>query len=138
MSRFCGPRSSQWPGFGWVTASGASRPGRTSSVVALSGCIALLVLLARPSDPESIGRNVFGYDRSSPDPCPVADGHRRDEAIVDRRPDVAADRRAFFRLAGLVREVGRDRPRSDVRVLPDVRVADVREVRDLGPVADPR
>src|SRR5262249_39121109 len=120
ISRFCGPRSSQCPGVGCVTVSGASSPGRTSSVVALSGCIALLVLLAHASDPESIGRNVLGYHRPCPDPCPVADSHRRDEAIVDRGPDVAADGRSLLRLARLVREVRRDVPGADVRVVSDV------------------
>src|SRR5438477_4180190 len=138
MSRFCGPRSSQCPGFGCVTASGASRPGRTSSVVAPPGCIALLVLLARAGDPERIRWNVPGYHRSSPDPCSVADRHRCAEAIVDRGPDVVADGRPLLRLTRLVREVRRDRAGADVRVRADVRVTDIREVRNLGPVTDAR
>src|SRR5258708_6384196 len=105
IRRFCGPRSSQWPVIGWVTASGASRPGRTSSVAALPGCIPLLVLLARPGDAESVGWHVFGYHRSSCDPCSVSYFDGRDETIVNRGPDVAADRRALLRLARLVREV---------------------------------
>src|SRR5581483_12132974 len=130
IRRFCGPRSSQWPGAGWLIAAGDSRPGRTSSVVALSGCIALIVLLARTGNPQCVGGDVLRYDRSSRDPRSVSNLHRRDEAIVDAGPDVAADRRAAFRLPGLVREVRRDRARADIGVRADLRVADVRQVRD--------
>src|SRR5689334_15401736 len=99
ISRFCGPRSIQWPAWGCVTESGPSSPGRTSSVVAVPSCIPLLVLLARPRDPERIRRDVLGYHRSGSDPCSVPDLERRDERIVDAGPDVAADRRAALRLA---------------------------------------
>src|SRR4051794_1950335 len=137
ISRFCGPRSSQCPGEGCVTGSEDSSPGRTSSVVALPGCISLLVLLTGAGDPECIRGDVLGYDRSCGDPSPVSDLHRRNEAIVDGGPDVAADRRPPLRLAGLVRIVGRDRSRTDVRVLADLGIADVGQVGNLCPVADP-
>src|SRR3954449_10130745 len=138
ISRFCGPRSSQWPVPGLVTVSeAASRPGSVSSVVALPGCIALLVLLARPGDPERICRDVLRYDRTRCNPCSVPDLDRRHEAIVDTGPDVATDRRPALRPAGLVREVRRDRACADVRVRADVRVADVREVGHFRAVSDP-
>src|SRR3954451_12203407 len=136
ISRFCGPRSIQWPGFGWVTTSGDSSPGRTSSGVALTGCIPLLVLLAGTSDPQGIRGDVLRYHRSGCNPCPVPDLDRRHEAIVDTGPDVAADRRADLRLPRPVREIGRDRARSDVRVASDLSVADIRQVGHLGAVAD--
>src|SRR5438045_1256771 len=82
ISRFFGPCSSQWPVLGFVTPS-AARPGRVSSVVALPGCIALLVLLARASNPERIRRDVLRYDRTRGNPCSVPDLDRRHEAIVD-------------------------------------------------------
>src|SRR6478752_1002582 len=97
ISFFCGPRSSQWPVAGCVTASGDSRPGRTSSVAALPGCIPLLVLLARPGDAESVWWHILGYDRPCSDPCSVSYLDGRDETIVDRGPDVAADRRPCLR-----------------------------------------
>src|SRR3954451_2205154 len=138
ISRFCGPRSIQWPAAGFVTASGDSSPGRTSSVAALAGFISLLVLLARARDRKRVRGNVLRYHRSCSDPCTVSDRHGRDEAILDRGPDVAADRGPALGLARLVREVGGDRPGTHVRVLPDVGVPDVREVRHLCAIPDLR
>src|SRR5579871_1011840 len=89
ISRFCGPRSIQWPGDDCVTTVG-SRPGRTSSGLALARCISLLVLLPRPGHCEGIGGDVLRYDRTCGDPSPVPDLERCDEAIVDAGPDVAA------------------------------------------------
>src|SRR5512141_582659 len=97
--------------------SGAPRPGRTSSVVPLPGCIALLVLLAWSSDSQRVGWDVLGDHRTGCDPCSVTHLQRRDEAIVDAGPDVAADRGARLGPAGLVREVGRDRSGADIRVV---------------------
>src|SRR3954464_5182633 len=119
-------------------ASGESSPGRTSSVAALTGCISLLVLLPRAGDRECVGRDVLRYHRSCSDPCTVSDRHGCDEAILDRGPDVAADRGAALGLTRLVREVGGDRPGTHVRVLPDVGVPDVREVRHLCAIPDLR
>src|SRR5580765_3336839 len=125
MRRFCGPRSIQWPTTGCVTEFGPSRPGRTSSVVAVPGCIPLLVLLRRARYSERVGRDVLGNHRSGSDPCSVSDLERRDERIVDAGPDVTADRRTRLREPGLVREVRGDRAGADVRVLADLGVADV-------------
>src|SRR5471032_1643710 len=114
-----------------------SSPGRASSVVALPCCISLLFLLARPGNRECVGGHVLRYDRSRGDPSPVSNLHRRNEAIVDGGPDVAADRRAALWLPRLVGEVGGDGTGADVRIFADVGVADVRQVRDLCPLADP-
>src|SRR3954452_2866488 len=138
ISRFCGPRSIQWPGDGFVTASGESSPGRTSSVAALTGCISLLVLLPRAGDRERVGRDVLRYHRSCSDPCTVSDRHGRDEAILDRGPDVAADRGSALGLARLVREVRGDGAGAHVRILADIRVSDVRQMGHLGAIADLR
>ena len=62
-------------------------------------------------------------------PSPTSTGATKPLWIAG--PDVAADRRAALRPAGLVREVGGDRAGADVRVLADLGVADVREVRHL-------
>src|SRR5581483_3831916 len=94
-----------------------------------AGCIPLLVLLARSGERERIRRDVLRYDRTGGNPRSVPDLDGRDEAIVDAGPDVAADRRSALRKAWLVREVGRDRARADVRVVADLGVADVRQVR---------
>src|SRR2546423_9337137 len=137
ISRFCGPRSIQCPGWGCVTISGASNPGRASSGVALTGCIPLLVLLARTSDPQSVCGDVLRYHRSGCDPCSVPDLDRCHEAIVDSGPDVAADRRAALGPARPVREVCRDRAGAHIRVRADLGIPDVREVGHFAPVADP-
>src|SRR4029077_4565128 len=136
VSRFCGPRSIQWPGSVCVTISGASNPGRTSSGVALTGCIPLLVLLAWTGDPQCVCGDILRYHRPGCNPCSVPDLDRRHEAIVDAGPDVAADLRAALRLAGPVREVRRDRARADVCVGADFGVADVGQMRHFAPVAD--
>src|SRR5882757_5144462 len=116
--------------------SGESRPGSVSSEVALTGCIALLVLLARTGNSQRVRRDIFRYHRSSCNPCSVPDLDRRHEAIVDTGPDVATDPRAALRLPRPVREIGRDRARSDVGVAADLGVADIRQVGHLGAVAD--
>ena len=141
ISRFCGPRSmpvlgrrlassrrrlearqgelsrrrafhaSRRPTLPWspgAAANPASEPGGTSSVMTDPGC----------------------------NPSVVANLDRSNEVIVDAGPDVAADRRPPLRLARLVREVGGDVAGGDVRVLADLGVADVGEVRDLRAGAD--
>ena len=60
------------------------------------------------------------------------------EPIVDAGPDVPADLRPRLRLPRLVRIVGRDVARGDIRVLADLGVADVGEVRHLRASADVR
>src|SRR3989442_33896 len=116
--------------------SGVSRPGSVSSEVALTGCIALLVLLARTGNPQRVRRDIFRYHRSGCNPCSVPDLDRRHEAIVDTGPDVAPDRRPALRLSRPVREVGRDRAGADVCVTADLGVTDIRQMGHLGAVAD--
>src|SRR5947209_33353 len=136
IRRFCGPRSIQWLGDDCVTTAG-SRPGRTSSGLAPTGCISLPVLLPRPCERKCFGRDVFRDNRTSGDPSPIPDLDGCDEAIVDTGPDVAADRRAALRRARLMREVGGDRACAHVRIVADVRIADVRQMRHFRAVADP-
>src|SRR6478752_6287550 len=102
ISRFCGPRSIQWLGDDCVTTAG-SRPGRTSSGLAPTGRISLLVLLPRPREGKRIGGDILRYDRTGRDPSSVPDLDGSDEAIVDPGPDVAANRRAVLRRTGLKR-----------------------------------
>src|SRR5215210_3074862 len=144
IRRFDGPRSSQCCGRVSVWVTGASIPGSGATSVVVIGRsgssirIAFLVLLARAGDGKRAGRDVFRDDRSRGNPSTVANFERSNERILDPGPDVPADRGASLRLAGLVGEVGRDVPRSDVRAGADVRVADVREVRHLRALADSR
>src|SRR6516164_5230867 len=102
MSRFCGPRSIQCPGCGWVTptSSASTSPGSTSSLVPLASGIPLLVLLALPGDRERVRRYVLRDRRSGSDPCSVSHFDWRDEGIVDSGPDVLADLRPSLRFAG--------------------------------------
>src|SRR5688572_6703216 len=134
MSRLSGPRSIQCPGFasGRSAFTATSSPGsRTSSVVALSTGIPLLVLLPCASDGQSVGRDILGDHRSGRDPRIISDRDGGKEGIVDAGPDVAPDRRALLALTLLVREVRGDVAGGDIRVLADVRIADVRQMRDL-------
>src|SRR5262249_36505608 len=55
----------------------------------------------------------------------------------DAGPDVAPDPRRSLGLPLLVREIGGDVAGGDVRVVPDVGVSDVREVRHLRSCPDP-
>src|SRR5581483_11535386 len=134
ISRFCGPRSIQWPGFGSSCGSFTSSPGSASSVVPVAGCIAFLVLLARASNRERVRWDVLGDHRSGRCPCTVSDLHRGDETILDPGPDVLADLRAALRHPLPMWEVRGDRAGADVRVLADLGVADVGEVRNLRPL----
>src|SRR5215831_4246211 len=131
ISRFCGPRSIQWPGCGSVTAVAGSSPGRTSSVVPVSSGISLLVLLPRPRNRERIRRHILRYHRSGCGPSSVSHLDWCDEGILDTGPDVLPDLRPALRESRLMREVGRDRAGADVRFLPDLGISDVRQVRHL-------
>src|SRR5579862_2510578 len=138
MSRFCGPRSIQWPGLGSSCGSFTSSPGRASSVVPVAGCIAFLVLLSRAGNRECVCRDVLCDHRSGGCPCTVSHLHGGDETILDPGPDVVADPGAAFRRAFPMRKVGGDRAGTDVRVRADVGVADVGEVRHLRPLPHAR
>src|SRR5438874_4118423 len=132
MRRFDGPVSIQCSGLTSGLLSATSSPGRrVSSVVALSTEIALFRDLLRWESSERFGRDIFCYVRPACNPCIVPDLDRGLEAIVDAGPDVAADLRLPLGPARLVREVGRDVARGHVRVLADLGVADVGEMRDL-------
>ena len=78
-------------------------------------------------------RDVVGDHAARSGVGPVADCDRRDEGRVDARLDARADRRAV--LADPV-VVGGEVAGADVRALPDVRVADVGQVRHLRAGAD--
>src|SRR5262245_15077759 len=132
ISRFCGPRSIQWPGWGSLTAAAGSSPGSTSSVVPVSSGISLLVLLTRPCNRERVCRHILGYHGSGCSPSPVTHVHGRDEGILDAGPDVLPDPSTSLGKTRFVRVVGGDVARADVRPLTDLGVADVGEVRHLG------
>src|SRR5215468_4300487 len=82
------------------------------------------------------GRDILRDDGSGCNPNVVANLDGGVEHSVHTGPDVAADLGAPLRLVWLVREVGRDVAGCNVRPLPHLRVADVREVRDLRAGAD--
>src|SRR5215471_6185562 len=139
MSRFHGPRSIQWPGRGCAAGVWPSRPGRASSVVPVSTLVidpSFFRRLPRREPRKRPGRDIFRDHHTRRKPHVVADLHRSIERIVDTGPDVAPDARHRLRLARLVLEVRRDVAGGDVRVLPDLRVADVGEVGDLRARAD--
>ena len=97
-------------------------------VPALTVGVALDVRLALAGDPERAGRHVLRDRRVRRREGVVAERHRRDERRVDARVHAIADRRAVLVDAVVV---GGDRRGAEVRVLADVGVADVGEVRDL-------
>src|SRR5437870_490728 len=137
MSRFDGPRSIQCSGLTSDLVSATSSPGRrVSSVVALSTEIALFRDLLRRETSKRFGRNIFRDVRTACNPYIVSDLHRRFETIVDPGPDVSPDLRPPLLPSGLVRVVGRDVAGGHVRVLADLGVADVREMRHLRTGAD--
>src|SRR6266480_1364519 len=139
MSRFDGPVSIQCSGLTSALDSATSSPGRrVSSVVALSTEIALFRDLLRRESSERFGRDIFCYVRPARNPCVVPDLDRGLEAIVNAGPDVAPDLGPPLRAAGLMGEVGGDVAGGDVRVLSDLGVTDVREVRDLRAGTDVR
>src|SRR6266496_4538395 len=128
MSRLDGPRSIQCSGFSSGLVSATSSPGRrVSSVVALSTEIALFRDLLRRETSKRFGRDIFCYVRPACNPCIVPDLYGCLEAIVNAGPDVLADLRLPFWLASLMRIVGSDVPGGDVRVLADLRIANIGE-----------
>src|SRR5204862_7222472 len=90
-----------------------------------------------PGDRERIRRHVVRDHGARAYPSVVTDLDRSNERIVDTGPDVPADLRAALPRARLVREVGGDVSGSHVRVLADVGVPDVGQVRHLCPLPDP-
>src|SRR3979411_1334587 len=133
MSRFCGPRSIQCPWDGCVTVAFSS-PGRASSAVRLSMLVVdppFLCFLARREPCKRSRGDIICDDRTRRNPSIVANVHRCTERIVDTGPDVAPDPGLPLRSAWLVGEVGRNVAGRDVRVLADLGVPDIREVRDL-------
>src|SRR5881275_1892998 len=134
ISRFSGPRSMKCSGDGSLTTR-ASSPGRAISVaVGLSMLLVdptFLRRLPRRKPGQRTGRDIIRDDGTGCNPNVVANLDRSIEDSVHAGPDVAADPRAALRLARLVREVGGDVAGRDVRPLPHLGVADIREVRDL-------
>src|SRR5205085_2583039 len=126
ISRFSGPRSIQCPEDGSVIDAFSS-PGRASSAVSvrLSMLVvdpAFLGFLTWRESGERSGGDIICDDRTRCNPSIVANVDRSIEHIVDTGPDVAADMSRALRQSRLVREVGRDVARRDVRILPDLRV----------------
>src|SRR5712691_7447712 len=142
ISFFCGPRSIQWPGLGSLKTA-PSRPGSAMSVgvVRLSMALvdpAFLGFLAWREPGERSGGDIICDDRTRRNPSVVANADRSTERIVDTGPDVASDPGRALRLPRLVGEVGRDVAGRDVRVLADLGVPYIGEVRHLRACADPR
>src|SRR5262249_30286837 len=104
---------------------------RVSSVVALSTEIALFRDLLRREPSERFRRDIFCYVRPACNPCVVPDLDRGLEPIVNPGPDVAPDLRSALRPTGLIGEVPGDVAGCDVRVLTDLGIANVGEMRDL-------
>src|SRR5438067_7385600 len=126
ISFFCGPRSMKWPALASLKTA-PSRPGSAMSVgvVRLSMVLvdpAFLGFLAWRESGERSGGDIICDDRTRRNPSVVANVDRSIEHIVDTGPDVAADPSRALRQTRLVREVGRDVARRDVRILPDLRV----------------
>src|SRR6476620_1934985 len=123
IRRFCGPRSSQWPGSGRTCSVTASRPGsRANSVVVDVGLStfvdpSFLGDLLRGEARERSRRDVVRDDRSRPKPNIVPNRDRSNERIVDTGPDVLADRRLPLPAARLVRVVRGHVAGGDVGVL---------------------
>src|SRR5438105_13522196 len=86
---------------------------------------------------ERSGGDIICDDRTRRNPSVVANADRSIERIVDAGPDVAPDAGRALGFARLVREVRGDVPGGDVRILADLGVADVGEVRHLRPRPDP-
>src|SRR5207245_2855349 len=138
MSRFCGPRSIQCPCFGSVIVAPSS-PGSVSSAVRLSMLVVdppFLGFLARGEPGERSRRDIICDDRTRRNPSIVANVHGCIERIVDTGPDVAPDPCPALWLSRLVGKVGRDVAGRDVRVLTDLGVPDVGQMRDLRAGAD--
>src|SRR2546427_1665729 len=142
MSRFCGPRSIQCPGDGSVMDAFSS-PGRASSAVPVRLSMLLvdppfLGFLWRRESGERARGDIISDDRTRRNPSVVANVDRSTERIVDAGPDVATDTGGALWQPRLVREVRRDVAGCDVRILADLRVPEIGEVRDLRPGADTR
>src|SRR5712671_4342480 len=140
ISRFCGPRSIQcpWPGCVMVVFSS---PGSVSSAVRLSMLVVdppFLGFLARREPCKRSRGDIICDDRTRRNPSIVANVHRCTKRIVDTGPDVAPDPCPTFRLSRLVREICSDVAGGDVRVLSDLGIPNVGEMRDLRAGSDLR
>src|SRR5262249_32323841 len=125
---------------GWVETSGIGAPFRCAVGCGTGSGLGtipdpVLVVLPRARDPERPGRDVVRDDRPGGGHRSVTNPNRSDEDAIAARLDVCADLRAVFAETVVV---CRDVAGPDVGSLADRGVADVREVRDLRPPADPR
>src|SRR5438477_2485961 len=140
MSRFHGPRSIQCPGAGSLMTWLDSSPGRATSVALTLSMLVVdppfFCFLPRCKPGQRSRGDIIRDDRTRCNPTVVSNVDRSKERIVDAGPDVAPDPGLALGEARLVREVGGDVAGCDVRVLADLGVADVGEVRDLRPRAD--
>src|SRR5690606_32292162 len=90
------------------------------------------VALTGPRDRHGARRDVLDDHRARGRVGAVAHLHGRDDHVVAADPHVRADHAAVLVDAVVVHE---DRARADVGSLADLGVADVRQVRDLRPLA---
>src|SRR4029079_1118555 len=142
MSRFCGVRSIH---VAWspllIAEAGIPAPVKSGigvsrlTAASLSCSITLEVYLSGAGAAERVGGNVAGDHGAGSGPRPISDRYGGDEDSVAGRADITTDRGALLPLSIVV---GGDVDCTDVRFLAALRVADVGEVRDLGPRPDRR
>src|SRR4051794_1787669 len=90
-----------------------------------------LCLLAWRETGERSGWDIFGDHRTRRNPSVVSDLDRCLERIVDTGPDVAPDPRLSLPLGWVVGEVRGDVACGDVRILADLRIPNVGQMRHL-------
>src|SRR5574342_1178834 len=111
-------------------ASVPDRPG-----LLFSGGPARAHFLARTGDGQRPGRDALGDDRARANISAFPDGDRRHEARVGTDESAGTDHGLVL---GDAVVVAGDRASPDVHMITDDGIADIREVRYLGPAADLR
>ena len=139
ISRFCGPRSIQWPGCGSVTAGeirvlepGEHELSRPAAELHIPPCSP--GARARPRAHPAGTSFVIVDPAAVHAPSPTSTGATKPFWIPVLT--FLPIRVRLFGSPGLVGEVRGDRAGADVRVLADLGVADVRQVRHLRPRPD--